>query len=261
MWDGVLLGALQGVVEWLPISSEGVVGAVYAFFLDRPISEGVAYALWLHMGTAISALAAFHRTLFGLARDVIRSPKNPPSLFRYLILSTAVSAAIGLPVLLMLNALSGSVGAAAMGVIGLLMLVTGGLQLRMPPDGARRTDEVSAVDALLAGVAQGLAVLPGLSRSGLTVAALLARRIDHKNALRISFLMSVPASIGAGLYAGISNGLYASATALTAMGVAALLGLLTIKALLSVAERVNFAWFVLIMGAAIVASAVWQVLP
>ena len=61
-------------------------------------------------------------------------------------------------------------------------------------------------DALVAGVAQGFAVLPGLSRSGLTVAALLSRRIERKEALVLSFLMSVPVSLGAALYASLDTG-------------------------------------------------------
>ena len=103
---GFILGLLQGTTEWLPVSSEGVVAAFYGFFLDRPLSEAVAYALWLHLGTVVSVLIVFRRTLFDLAREVISSPKNPPRLFWYLLVSTLVSAAIGFPLLLTLDELS-----------------------------------------------------------------------------------------------------------------------------------------------------------
>lgn len=255
---GIMLGILQGGTEWLPVSSEGAVAAFYGFVLERPLSEAVAFALWLHLGTAISVLVVFWRTLLDIARDVLSSPKNPPRLFRYLLVSTLVSVAIGFPMLLTLDSISEQFGAAAMGIIGLLMLITGALQLRRREVGERTRQELSIVDALAAGVAQGFAVLPGLSRSGLTVAVLLIRRIERKEALVLSFLMSVPVTLGAALYVSIDTGFLTSADALVAMGVAAVVGLVSIKALLGVAERINFALFVLIVGAAILAGAAWQ---
>ncbi|MDA0770659.1 MAG: undecaprenyl-diphosphate phosphatase, partial [Chloroflexi bacterium] len=84
------------------------------------------------------------------------------------------------------------------------------------------------------------------------------RRIERREALVLSFLMSVPVSLGAGLYSSLDTGLLASGEALVAMGVAAVVGLISIKALLAVAERINFALFVLIVGAAILSGATWQ---
>ncbi len=94
---------------------------------------------------------------------------------------------------------------------------------------------------MLAGIAQGFAALPGLSRSGLTVSALLARQVDRREALVLSFLMSIPASLGAGLFSAREGGSLEAGSALAAMIVAAVVGLLTIRILLSVVERVNFA--------------------
>lgn len=271
MTDAVILGALQGMAEWLPISSEGVTAAFYAMFRNGQSGEtaryalwlhAVHYALWLHMGTAASAIIAFRRTALRLAQDVVSSPRKQPHLLRYLAASTLASALVGLPLLWTLKSLPAGVGAAGMGAVGLLMLVTGIVQIRRPSHKtrAKRIEDVSTADALIVGVAQGAALLPGLSRSGLTVAALIARRVDRKEALRLSFLMSIPVSLAAGIYAGISGGLFTSGSALLAVGIAALVGLATIKALLHLAERVNFAAFALILGAAILAGALWQAL-
>ena len=76
------------------------------------------------------------------------------------------------------------------------------------------------MDALVAGVAQGLAALPGLSRSGLTVAALLGRRVERGEALVLSYLMSIPASLGAGLFAVVDGGAASTWPALAAAAVA-----------------------------------------
>jgi len=258
MLIAALLGLLQGTTEWLPISSEGAVTAVYSFFFERSLSEAVAYALWLHIGTVISVLIVLRRACVMVLRDVISDPRRPSKLATYLFVSTLISALIGFPLLLSLGEVSTRFGAAAMGIVGLMMFITGGLQLRRRVTGTRGREDISVWDAVFAGVAQGFATIPGLSRSGLTVAILLARRVDRREALVLSFLMSIPASLGAALYVSIDSGLLTSGNALMAAGIAAIVGLVTIKALLGVAEKVNFAWFVIIAGAAIFAGGIWQ---
>ncbi|HIM16634.1 MAG TPA: UDP-diphosphatase, partial [Dehalococcoidia bacterium] len=61
MWEAVLLGFVQGVTEWLPVSSEGVITAVHALAFDNEVADSVAFALWLHLGTVFSALVALRR--------------------------------------------------------------------------------------------------------------------------------------------------------------------------------------------------------
>ena len=258
MLAALLLGALQGVVEWLPVSSEGVVAAVYSFAFDSPVDEAIAYALWLHLGTAFSVLVVFRSTVVDILKDLLRQPSRPSPLLRYLLVSVVVSAVVGAPLLLALDEVAARFGALAMVVVGLFMLVTGALQLRRGPGGSRTRDEASVTDAVLAGVAQGLAVLPGLSRSGLTVAVLLARQVDRREALVLSFLMSVPASLGAAVYGGLDAGPLQTGSAAVAAAVACLLGLVAIRGLLAIAERTNLGAFVIIVGVAIVAGAVWQ---
>ena len=258
MVTDLLLGSLQGFTEWLPVSSEGVVTAVYSLFFHRSLSESIAYALWLHLGTVFSALIVFRREVYGIIQDVVNRPRSPSPLVSYLFISTAVSALVGFPLLLSIEEVSTRLGAIAMGLVGLLMFITGGLQLRRNVSGERVREEISHVDAVMTGVAQGFAVLPGLSRSGLTVSVLLARHVERREALVLSFLMSIPASLGAALYSGIDNGLLTSGGAIVAAAVACVVGLVTIRALLAVAERVNFGAFVIIVGTALVAGAIWQ---
>jgi len=86
MGIAVLLGFLQGLVEWLPVSSEGVVSATYTFLRDRPFSEAVNYALWLHLGTVPSVLVVFHKEVKGILREVVdRSTAPSPLLLESLI--------------------------------------------------------------------------------------------------------------------------------------------------------------------------------
>ncbi len=256
----VLLGFLQGLVEWLPVSSEGVVSATYTFLSDRPFSEAVNYALWLHLGTVPSVLVVFHKEVKGILREVVNKSATPSPLLSYLLISTVVSAAVGLPLLLALHEMSSRVGAAAMALVGVLMLVTGAVQLRRREDGFRERNDISSMDALLTGIVQGLAVLPGLSRSGMTMAMLLARKVSRREALVLSFLMSVPASLGAALFVLLDSGLALSRETAVATLVAFVVGLITIRFLLSMVQRINFAWFVVILGLVILISASLQAL-
>ena len=259
MGAALLLGLLQGLTEWLPVSSQGVVTVAQTALLDRTLSEAVAYALWLHAGTACAALVALRREAWGVLRDAIAAPSSPPPRLRFLVIGTVVSAVVGIPLLLALGEVSDWLGAAGMGVVGLLMIVTGALQLWRPGEAAQGRTEPTTVDALAVGVAQGLAALPGLSRSGLTIAALLGRRIERGEALVLSYLMSIPASLGAGVFALVDGGVVSTWPALAAAVVAFGVGLVTIRAVLAFAQRVNLGGFVVATGAVMVAGAAWQV--
>ncbi len=252
----VLLGVVQGVTEWLPISSEGAVAVAYSLLRDTSLSEAVAYALWLHLGAAFSALVAFRGQVRGLVKEATSTPLAPSPLLRFLAAATLISAAIAVPLLLLLDELSERTGAPAMAVVGVMLLITGAVQLRRRSNGVRELACVSVKDALLCGMAQGVAVLPGLSRSGLTVAALLARRFDARESLTLSFLMSIPAGLGAAGFAYFKDNALLGMEGIAACAVAFLVGLLSIKILLRLAERVNFAPFVLSVGVLMIAGAV-----
>ena len=278
--QAALLGLIQGLAEWLPVSSEGVVTAVYSLAFGADLPDAVNFSLWLHLGTALAALAALRAEVRDILRDIARlhsrnrrdarhrghpgvtfrdiANSRPSPITAFLVLATLVSAPIGFLLLIGLFQFSDRIGAAAMTAVGILMLATSLILLRSETSGSRARADLRWPDAILTGIAQGLAALPGLSRSGLTVAALLSRNLDRREALTLSFLLSVPASAGAGLYAAITAGLYASPEALVALAVSALTGFATIKALMSIARRLNFGWFVLLMAAGIIAGALWQ---
>ena len=266
MTAAVLLGVLQGVFEWLPVSSEGVVSASYSFFFDKSFEDAVQFALWLHIGTVPSVLVVFRRECVGIVKEVValRSGPGPGLLGRpspfltFLFVATLVSAPIGMGLLVGLEELSTRVGASAMAVVGALMLVTGYMQLRSKDAGERGRGDLTVLDGVVAGVGQGLAVLPGLSRSGTTVALMLARRIDRREALALSFLMSVPASLGASLWTGLSDGFALSGEAIVSAAIAFAVGLVAIRAFMVVADRVNLGGFIIFFGLVVLVGGVWQ---
>ena len=256
--EAALLGAVQGVVEWLPVSSEGVVAAIQTLAFGADAADAVAFSLWLHLGTALAALAALRKDAAEIARSAIRAPTRPTRAAAFLAVATLTSAPLGLALLAGLDGFSERLGGLAMALVGALMMITGAILLRGRRGGGARTrEDVGALDAVLTGAAQGMAALPGLSRSGLTVSALLWRGVDRREALALSFLLSVPASVGAGLYAALDSGFQTSPQALLALAVSAAVGFAAVRALMGLARKVNFGWFALAAGAAIAAGGAW----
>lgn len=260
MGTGAFLGLLQGLFEWLPVSSQGAVTAVANFVFDREVDEAVALGLWLHLGTALAAAVAFRADLLALAGEAIRTRQVTTGRIGFYLTATVISAMVGLPLVLMLDDVASAGGAALMIVVGIAMLVTGLVLRARPPAGVRGEADVGIRDAVLVGFSQGMAAIPGLSRSGLTVAVLLGRGVDREAALRLSFIISIPASLGAALVAGLDSDLLTSAEGVVGALVAFIVGLASIRLLLAVARRVNFAYFVLLTGAAIIAGGIWQAL-
>ena len=124
MLIAALLGLLQGIAEWLPVSSEGVVTATYSAVRGGSLEDAIGYALWLHVGTALSVLVVFRREIFGVVRTAISSPRHPTPLVKFLFVATLSSGVVGFPLLLTLGELSERIGAAAMVLVGVMMLVT-----------------------------------------------------------------------------------------------------------------------------------------
>ena len=253
-----MLGFLQGVFEWLPVSSEGAVAAVYSMVYGRGLGEGVAYALWLHAGTVPAALLALRAEAAAVIRNTLADPLRMAPLPAFLVWSSLVSGAIGLPLLVAVTKTPGVTGAGVMAFIGAAMLATALTHLLRPPAGTRSMDSATRLDAVLAGLGQGVSVIPGISRSGVTQALLLGRAFNGRDALALSFLMGVPVSVAAAVYAGVSSGAASSWEALLSLLVAFLVGLAAIRALLKLAARLNYGWFLLAVGAATTAGAAWQ---
>jgi undecaprenyl-diphosphatase len=254
-----LLGVLQGFAEWLPVSSEGLVTVAYSAMTGRDFLDAVHFALWLHLGTAFSAIVAFKRDLQKLFIEFLSEPTNPSRMIIVLAATTIVSVVVGFPLLLLLDFATSGLGVTVMVFIGAAMFITGLIQWKRRVMGDRAISTFTWKDILLVGIAQGFSVLPGFSRSGLTVTVLLARRTNQRLALQISFLLSIPASLGAAFYVGIKGEFLGSIDGVIAGGVAFLVGLVTVKVLLNVVERVNFGILMMMVGVLIFAGSFWQV--
>ncbi|WP_128476581.1 undecaprenyl-diphosphate phosphatase [Halorussus pelagicus] len=253
----VVAGALQGVFEWLPISSEGNI-TVFLTALGSSPEAAVQFSLFLHVGTALSATVYYR----GELTDVLSTlPRWRPgeafdggetATLSFLAVATLASGVVGLAAYATLETVvSALTGGALVALIGVLLVATGVLQ-RVADGfefGGRASPDLT--DAVLVGALQGLAILPGVSRSGTTASALLFRGHDGPSSFRLSFLLSIPAALGAGILVLLDTGIpsVAPVEAALALGTAAVVGYLTIGALMRVVKRVPFWGVCLGLGA------------
>lgn len=207
--SAVLMGILQGVAEFLPISSSGHLALFQHFFGVENFEETqLFFSVMLHFGTFISVCIYYFQDVlemicefFLMLRDLFtpggrRSTRNPPPARRLVLLVIIAT----LPLFLVLP-IKGFVEEATQSVIfvSCALLVTGFLLFFSDRLARGRKGEKTALllDAVFVGVAQGFGTLPGISRSGITISAGLMRGFSRTFAVRFSFLMSLPAVLGA----------------------------------------------------------------
>jgi undecaprenyl-diphosphatase len=185
----LVLGLLQGVLEWLPVSSQGNLVLLAITLLGLEPSYALSFSVYLHVGTGLAALVYFRREV---ARIIMRRIEDDRRLFQFLVTATFVTGVVGFPLFAFVE-LTSLYGEALLALTGVALLVTGLMQKgrksrEMPP-----LNGLGLKDGLIMGVVQGLAVIPGLSRSGVTTTAFLIKGFQGKEAFRLSFLMSIPA--------------------------------------------------------------------
>lgn len=199
--QAVLLGAVQGLTEFFPVSSSGHL-AIVQYYLKDFQQPGIFFDVMLHLGTLLSLLIFFRRELLELLRALspaMWKSANPGASHRRLLLLIIVAT---VPAGLMGYSLKGVVEEAfrSLSAVSLFLLVTGILVI-VASIRRKRTgkEELSFSDALIVGLSQSLAIFPGLSRSGVTIASGLLRGLEGNLAARFSFLLAIPVIAGAGL--------------------------------------------------------------
>lgn len=188
-----LLGIVQGLTEFLPVSSSGHLELVKALSLDRNLGpESLLFTIVLHFATALSTLVVFRKEVANILKELFTFKSTPSFYFScYIILSMIPAALVGL----FLEDLINSLFDQNILLVGCMLLLTGGLLFLA--DRAKKTDqEISPKSALLIGLMQAVAILPGISRSGATIATAVLLGVDKEKAARFSFLMVIPLIFG-----------------------------------------------------------------
>lgn len=270
----VLMGILQGVAEFLPISSSGHLALFQHFFGAENYEETqMFFTVLLHLGTLLSVFVYYWRDVLDLIREFLlgikdifshtQEQRSAPPPARKLVLLIIVAT---LPLFLILpvkDAVEAAMNNATF--VSVALLATGFILFysdRMAK-GRKTAKNATLLDAVLVGFAQALGTLPGISRSGTTISAGLLRGFDRTFAVRFSFLMSMPAVLGANILTlkdVIETGaiqLELLPVYLVGMVTAAVVGWLAIRLVNLLASKGKFgafAWYCWIVGAASLAA-------
>jgi undecaprenyl-diphosphatase len=239
--EAISLGFIQGLTEFLPVSSSGHL-VIAQNFMGLGGSENLTFDILLHVATLAAVLFYFRRDLIALVLGLFLDAKQR-RLFSLLMLAMVPTGAIGLAIKSVIEDAFSSPT-----VVGFMLLITGTI-LFVAPRLARPNltlDGIRLRQALVIGAAQGVAALPGISRSGTTLCVGMLSGVQSASAARFSFLLAIPAILAAtALDARNITNLDAGSLQATAAGMATafVVGLFSIHWLMRVARKGRFDGF------------------
>ncbi len=235
--DALVLGLLQGLTEFLPISSSGhLVLAQEALGVHEP---GAALEIAVHVGTLLSVLVYYRRDIIDIARDVVC--RGPAARLGWMVVAGTIPAV--LVGLFLKDDIERALDSPRFAAAGLLVTGTFLLLTRLA---RRRPSEPGFAYAIIVGCAQSVAILPGISRSGSTIGTGLLLGDDPVRAARFSFLLSIPAILGAAVLMFADGGMSGGPPAgmlIVAGAVSFASGLASIAFLIKLLGRGGLAWF------------------
>lgn len=250
LWEVILLGIVQGIAEFLPISSSGHLVVVESILGGSP--ENLELNVALHFGTLLSIVVVYRKDLIPVLTDM--------RLMSKIVVATLPVVASGL----LLKDLFEAASASAL-IAGIGLLITAGLlfatfRIRQ---GHKEIREITYLDALVIGLFQAVAPLPGVSRSGSTIVGAMLMGVNRSAAANFSFYIATPALLGAAVLTTkdlLDEGSSGTPLEIVAVGsvVAFVVGIVALQGLLKIVARGKIAWFgayCLVLGIAVVVAA------
>jgi len=265
----LLLGFIQALTEFLPISSSGHLVIFQEFFQIEEASP--AFDAVLHLGTALATVYFYRRRISEIllgscrwcAQRAQKGTPDPPEaaesirLLGLIILCSAITAGLGLPLKDVFEGLFENTTAVGVALLltAVLLVLTRKYQVGSEAAGRER---VTLAMAILIGIAQFIAITPGISRSGSTIGLALVLGLRRKTAAEFSFLISIPAILGANLIKLLEGGLDAGVGAIVlGVGTSFFFGLAALGLLVRLVKRGNFyqfAYYLLPLGVAVLTA-------
>ena len=258
----VILAALQGIAEFLPISSSGHLAVLSSLF-DLPENEGAAFSIVLHAGSLLAIVAFYFRTLLGfLKKDqlhllgMVITGSIPAGIAGIILKKTELS-----------QELFGDMLSVAMGflITASILRLTGKEKLRSHSN--TELKEITLRQSLTVGFAQAFAIIPGVSRSGSTIAAGILSGIRFESAATFSFLLALPAIAGATLLeiidladSGFQLGRFSAGQLFLGFAISATVSFASLGLLIKLIKKRKlsyFSWYLFLLGASIM---VWQII-
>lgn len=242
--EAIVLGIIQGLTEFLPVSSSGHL-EIGKHLLGVNTSESFFFSVAVHGATVLSTLAVFRKDIIAIMKDLFKFRLNEGTKFFLLIILSAI------PVLFVGLFLKERVEALFDGnvvFVGIMLLVTA-LILFLSGLGRDKEKEISTKHALIIGLAQAIAVLPGISRSGATIGTGLLLGIKRTEIARFSFLMVIIPIVGANvleLAGTVNTGESFNTSAVVAGFIAAFItGYIACTWMINLIRKTKLVWFAL----------------
>lgn len=190
--EAIFLGVIQGLTEFLPVSSSGHLELAKVMTgYDKSASESMMMTVVLHAATALSTMVIFRNEIMEIVKGLFSFEKEQLEFSGKIILSMIPAAIIGVMFDEQLEALFDR----QILLVGVMLIVTG-LLLFLADRAKNTTKKVSWSNALIIGISQAIAILPGISRSGATISTSVLLGVDRTRAAKFSFLMVVPLILG-----------------------------------------------------------------
>jgi len=267
MIEYIIIAILQGLFEWLPISSSGQVMIFSTTLFNISPEEAFSLAIFLHLGTALAVIFKFRVDFISIFKSFMPKVNNIDEIDikkrNWLIYATIGTAITAIPLYFLFKVLIITRFTAFQGdvitlVISGLLIITGVILLKAKKAfGDNAITDISKdqiiKDSFLSGLTQGVSILPGISRSGVTVSTIIYEKYNQENALKLSFLMSVPvvfASIGVDIIFG-EGSVFGTLDILTIFLITLIsfvVGYFSIEILLKIANKIEFGYFCVLYG-------------
>lgn len=269
--QSILMGLIQGLTEFLPVSSSGHL-AIFKILFDVNTDTGILFDVLLHVGTLIAVCIVYYKDILHLIVELISMivdlvfnakallfkliRKTEPQ-YRRMINNSYRKFVLLIIVATIPTGIIGYIGADLVEacsefllIPGICLLITAVLLFISDriPDGDKKPRQITKTNAFVIGICQGLATMPGISRSGTTIAACVISGFDRKFAVKYSFILSIPAILGALVLQLKDIGEVTLAAGemrnyIIGMIVAAVVGYVCIKTLLVIVKKKKFTYF------------------
>lgn len=251
--QAALIGLLQGIFEWLPVSSEAVITLTMTQIYGSNVINSLNSAVWVHTGTMLAAATYFRHDITRMVEKSLKRIDQPVEVFkdpeiRFVFISTMMTGLVGGTIYFVGKGLLDG-QPELFSVLTAVALVLTGFSRFLSSGNSRNIGNLKDADSIVTGFLQGFSIVPGISRSGSTVFALLARNFHAREAFRLSFLMSIPAVLAANIGLKIFSGFTVTPSLMLAAFMAFLSGYASIGVVLKLADRTEVSLICFVLAA------------
>ncbi len=255
----ILSGIIQGLLEWVPVSSKSNLVIFLMNFGGMNLSQAFNVAIMLHVGTVLAAIIYFRKEIFSLLRyEVVagvfsndlkfRQHKDESKYLKFIAITVILTFLVMGPIYLLAKDHLATINASiVILLVGVLLVIIGVVQYI-----SRRSNKqeatLSGKNASILGFFQGLTIIPGISRSGMTTSVLLFEGFTPEKAFRISFLLSIPVVLIGELGLIIINGFIFTKLILLGIIISFIVGYIMIDVILKIVKKIDFSYLCIGLG-------------